>query len=556
MRPFRFAIVAALLILYVTVTVAQEITPEAEITEEVVLPPAEATEDISEPLVYESYTVRPGDTLGRIASEYRVSVRDISDLNDIANPSLIRVGQQLRIPPHSPVVANSNNSQNTTANSLSIATPLPPSTMYIVQEGDTLLSIARQRGTSIRLLEALNDFSDTRQLYSGQQIRVPSSGTPRANIVAENNNFNNTMFGTGIEIYPTGDVLRLSNQITELGVDWVKITVNWGEIEATQGIYDFSQLDPLIIALDLTGVDILLTLIGSPDWARPDVTDYVKGLQAFYGPPQNVSDFETFANAIATHYAGDVDAYEIWEAPNLRRNWINPAAELTTDTNGNRLPVNAGFAPIMYIELLDAGYRGVKDADENAKVLTAGLAPTGLNDFYNAIDTYVFLEALLEQGALDISDAIGVHIDGYGNTPDAICCNNSGNFTNSYYFYFQNVLDGYRAILDRNDGRNVALWVTELGWGTPVNSLSQPSTSFSYFNENTPVEQADYLVSSMAMAETTGYVSATIVNNLNACIIQETSACYYSIIDSSGSNRPAYGAISDYNLIRLDEATD
>lgn len=46
------------------------------------------------------YTVRRGDTLGRIASRYRcVSTRELADLNNVRAPRyLIRVGQQLRIP--------------------------------------------------------------------------------------------------------------------------------------------------------------------------------------------------------------------------------------------------------------------------------------------------------------------------------------------------------------------------------------------------------------------------------------------------------------------------
>lgn len=44
------------------------------------------------------YTVQRGDTLGRIAERYGVSVNDLVTLNKIANPNLIEVGQQLIIP--------------------------------------------------------------------------------------------------------------------------------------------------------------------------------------------------------------------------------------------------------------------------------------------------------------------------------------------------------------------------------------------------------------------------------------------------------------------------
>lgn len=44
------------------------------------------------------YTVQRGDTLGTIAARYGVSVNDLVNLNNIKNPNLIEVGQQLVIP--------------------------------------------------------------------------------------------------------------------------------------------------------------------------------------------------------------------------------------------------------------------------------------------------------------------------------------------------------------------------------------------------------------------------------------------------------------------------
>jgi putative chitinase len=46
----------------------------------------------------ETYTVRSGDTLLRIAFRLGVSYRDLIEENDISNPNLIRVGQVLRVP--------------------------------------------------------------------------------------------------------------------------------------------------------------------------------------------------------------------------------------------------------------------------------------------------------------------------------------------------------------------------------------------------------------------------------------------------------------------------
>lgn len=47
--------------------------------------------------VYE-YVVQPGDTLSEIAALFNIQLDTIVELNDIENPSLIRVGELLRIP--------------------------------------------------------------------------------------------------------------------------------------------------------------------------------------------------------------------------------------------------------------------------------------------------------------------------------------------------------------------------------------------------------------------------------------------------------------------------
>ncbi|MFM7484012.1 MAG: peptidoglycan DD-metalloendopeptidase family protein [Burkholderiaceae bacterium] len=45
------------------------------------------------------YTVRKGDTLGKIAKQFSQSVRDLSEWNRLSDPNDIRVGQQLRVVP-------------------------------------------------------------------------------------------------------------------------------------------------------------------------------------------------------------------------------------------------------------------------------------------------------------------------------------------------------------------------------------------------------------------------------------------------------------------------
>lgn len=55
------------------------------------------TEKIPETISYDSYTVRKGDTLGKIAKQTSTPLRTLQELNHITNPNKINVGQQLKL---------------------------------------------------------------------------------------------------------------------------------------------------------------------------------------------------------------------------------------------------------------------------------------------------------------------------------------------------------------------------------------------------------------------------------------------------------------------------
>lgn len=74
-------------------------------------PPPPGAENAGKPGYY---TVRPGDTVIRIALETGQNWRDIARWNNLDNPNLIEVGQVLRVEPPAPVVA---------------ARPLPPASV-------------------------------------------------------------------------------------------------------------------------------------------------------------------------------------------------------------------------------------------------------------------------------------------------------------------------------------------------------------------------------------------------------------------------------------------
>ena len=103
------------------------------------------------------YTVKAGDTLYRIALEYGVTVRQLVELNDIAQPRLIRLGQKIIIP---------------------VTTSSQPFGMkYRVVAGDTLSEIALKYGVTVAQLVKNNQINNPDLIYVGQILTLPLSSS-------------------------------------------------------------------------------------------------------------------------------------------------------------------------------------------------------------------------------------------------------------------------------------------------------------------------------------------------------------------------------------------
>ncbi|MEO6318022.1 MAG: LysM peptidoglycan-binding domain-containing protein [Acidimicrobiales bacterium] len=118
-----------------------------------------------------SYTVRTGDALGTIASRHGSSVAALVGLNALANPNLIRVGQVLKVP----------TAGAATPAAPATKAPAGGATTHVVRSGDTISGVASRYGISQAQLIDANGLTGGR-IYLGQQLRlVPtarSAGAP------------------------------------------------------------------------------------------------------------------------------------------------------------------------------------------------------------------------------------------------------------------------------------------------------------------------------------------------------------------------------------------
>ena len=101
--------------------------------------------------IYQTYSIKSGDTLGAIAQRFDTTVNAIVALNGLPNPNAIEVEQELRIKQIS-------------------------ETYYTVKSGDTLSGIAANRNVTVAQILAANGLRDANKLSVGQKLIIPSPG--------------------------------------------------------------------------------------------------------------------------------------------------------------------------------------------------------------------------------------------------------------------------------------------------------------------------------------------------------------------------------------------
>lgn len=112
------------------------------------------------------HTIRSGETLGGIASKYKVKVNDLRAWNNIVNNN-IRAGRKLKVYGSSAVSSLAQRPNNTNGS------PVLSFKEYKVKSGDSFWTIARNHKTSIQQILDINNMNSSSKLQPGQVIRIP-----------------------------------------------------------------------------------------------------------------------------------------------------------------------------------------------------------------------------------------------------------------------------------------------------------------------------------------------------------------------------------------------
>ena len=137
-------------------------------------------------------------------------------------------------------------------------------------------------------------------------------------------------------------------ELRRLGLDAVRVTVRWDQVESTQGVYRWNRPDKLLAALHARGLDPVVTLWGTPGWANGNAGANVA--------PSDGTDFAAFAHEAALRYRY-VTRWVVWNEPN-KPIWLKPAS------------------PETYVQrLLNPAYAAIKSVSRKNRVAGGVTAP-------------------------------------------------------------------------------------------------------------------------------------------------------------------------------------
>jgi hypothetical protein len=250
------------------------------------------------------------------------------------------------------------------------------------------------------------------------------------------------------------------------GMNWAKVQVHYGQ-----------DVSGIVAGAHAQGFKIQLSALGSPDMVTQ---------------PGFENDY---ANWVASMAATGADAIEVWNEPNIEREWQI-----------------GHISPQAYTNLLCTSYNAIKAANAGTDVISAAPAPTG---FFggcspNGCDDQPWLEGLRDAGAANCMDYIGAHHNSGATSPSATIGHpaNPGDTHHSWFFLpqtrlYYNIFGGARQ-----------LFYTEMGYASQE-GVPTFDDAFGWARGTDNAEQAAWLAEAVQLSINTGMVRCIIVWNID-----------------------------------------
>jgi hypothetical protein len=291
---------------------------------------------------------------------------------------------------------------------------------------------------------------------AAQAVR-PASGS----IVAGQFEYGGHVTGTG-----TG----AAGAMQRAGMNWMKIQLRY-----SPGMGADAAAGPIAEAHG-RGFKILVGVVGNPG-------DLAAGGAGY------VSQFASFLGGVAGY---GPDAIEVWNEPNIDREW--PRDQISASA---------------YTEMLRQAYTAIKSVNSGVMVISAAPAPTGAEAAFpgQVVNDDRYIREMVAAGAVNYMDCLGAHYNEGVVAPSAT----GGDPRDNYYTrYFGSMLDTYWNAV----GGQRPICFTELGYLTPEGY--PPLDPYFAWGANTTVaQQSAWLAEAAALASQSGRVRLMIVWNVD-----------------------------------------
>ena len=292
------------------------------------------------------------------------------------------------------------------------------------------------------------------------------------------------------------DSARAIHAMRAAGMTWMKI----------QAPFDWRS--PWDIARDITtahnnGFKILVGTVGRPAELAQGGQEYI----------------HAYTDWLARIAGQGADAIEVWNEPNLDREW--PRGQISG---------------VAYAKMLEIAWNKIKGVNPATMVISAAPAPTGISDIPDRVmPDNQWLRQMVDGGGLNYLDCVGAHYN-EGIVPPS---QRSGDPRGDNYYtrYFFGMLEGYISITRR------PICFTELGYLTS-DGLPNLPPYFSWAQNVTLQQQATWLAQAAALASQSGQVPLFIVWNIDFTHYGSDPQAGFAIVRPNGAC-PACDALAN-----------
>lgn len=243
----------------------------------------------------------------------------------------------------------------------------------------------------------------------------------------------------------------------EAGFRWLRQEFPWEDIEI-HGKGDFEdrrhepyrsaweKYDHIVALAEQYDMQLIVRLSNPPTWAHAAG----EGAGTF-GPPDKLSDYGDFVQAVVSRYRGRVRYYQIWNEPNIYPEWGEAAVN-----------------PEAYTALLKEGATRARAADPNVVIISGALASTidldGMLVAGRNFNDLIFLQRMYDAGAAPYFDVLAMQGYGLWSGPTDRRMNpRVMNFSRPLFV---------RDVMVRNGDSAKAIWISEMNWNAVPDAIA------------------------------------------------------------------------------------